>query len=785
MSYSNLLFGKHFKAALAVLCLATFHFNTASAQRIIQSFDKDWRFYKGDTTGAEQVQFNDVSWRSLDVPHDWSIEGPYDRDNPTSRGGGYLPAGKGWYRKSFSLDDSYKGKKVFIEFDGVMANSEVWINGSYLGKRPYGYISFCYELTKQLLIGKATTNILVVKADNSLQPASRYYTGAGIYRHVRLVATEPVHIDQWGIFITTPSVTADKTTVNIKSKVINASAAPGDYTIENTIIDATGKTVKTVQRKQKIAAGNEVDVSQDIELTNPRLWSFDQPMLYKMVTTIRKGKVVIDEQTNTFGIRSIRFEPATGFWINDKNVKLKGVCLHHDGGAVGAAVPAGIWRRRLALLKQAGVNAIRTAHNPVAPEFLDLCDEMGFAVMDETFDTWTAKKPNGTYGYNLHFSEWWEHDTRAMVKRDRNHPSIVIYSVGNEIHDNLNDAEGFKKYKDQQDLIHQHDGTRPVTMALFRPGSSKVYDNGFAQTMDVVGQNYRENELVAAHEAHADWKVIGTENGHTLTAWLALRDKPYMAGQFLWVGIDYLGEADWPATTHTSALFDRVGNWRTNGIQRQSWWYDQPVVHMVRRADNAGNGDWVADWTPADFGTYDEARIQVYSNCEEVELFLNGRSIGAKPKPADDSPRNWEINFEKGILKAVGRNNGKEVATEILQTAGAPAKIIISTDQPVLTNDFNDLAIVTATIVDANGIRCPNDDRMLRFTIAGEAVIAAVDNGNPISHESYQGTQYAAFKGKAKAIIKAKTAPGKARIMVAADGLPESDTIEISISQSK
>ena len=637
-----------------------------------------------------------------------------------------------------------------------------------------------YDLTGHLNIGKGKTNVLAVRADNSIQPASRYYTGAGIYRHVKMIATNPVHLDQWSVFITTSQATSQKAVVNVKSKVVNQSSKSADVIVEISILDASGKTVKTAESKQTIAAGKDVDVSQDIEVANPQLWYFDKPVLYKAVTKIHLANSIVDDEINPFGIRTAKFEAATGFWLNDKNIKLKGVCLHHDGGAVGAAVPTGVWRRRLALLKQAGVNAIRTSHNPVAPEFLDLCDQMGFAVMDETFDTWTAKKPNGENGYNLYFTQWWDKDTRDMVLRDRNHPSIVIYSVGNEIHDDLNSPDGFKKYKDQQDLIHLYDGTRPVTMALFRPAVSHAYTSGLAQMMDVVGQNYRENELIAAHEAHPDWKVIGTENTHVLNMWLALRDKPYMAGQFLWTGFDYLGEENWPLTTNTQGLFDRIGTWKPTAYQRQSWWSDKPVVHIVRKDDNAGAGKWVDNWTPTDFGTYDDARIQIYSNCDDVELFLNGKSLGSKHKPADDSPRDWSVPFEKGSLKAVGKNNGKEVATEEYKTAGAPAKIVVSTDQSSLTNNWNDVAFVYATIVDANGVICPNEDSKIKFTIEGNGVVDAVDNGNTSSHDIYQASEYPAFNGRCLALVKTKATSGKIVVKASAANLQNgSATIDI------
>jgi beta-galactosidase len=406
---------------------------------------------------------------------------------------------------------------------------------------------------------------------------------------------------------------------------------------------------------------------------------------------------------------------------------------------------------------------------------------MGFLVMDETFDTWNAAKPNGEKGYNLYFTDWWEADTRAMVKRDRNHPSVIIYSVGNEIRDNLNDSSGFKKYRDQQDLVHLLDPTRPVTMALFRPNSSKVYSNGFAEMMDIVGQNYRENELVAVHLAKPELKVIGTENGHGLTEWLILRDNPFMAGQFLWIGIDYLGEALWPAISFDRGLFDRTGRWKTLGLQRQSWWADKPVVHITRREDNAGEGELVANWTPVDVGTYDDARVEVYSNCDEVELFLNGRPLGVKEKPADDSPRSWEVTFEKGILKAVAKNNGVEVTSEELKTAGSPMRILLKADKYSISKSWDDLSCITASIVDAEGVVCPHADKLVSFSISGSGYIAAVDNGDTNSHEPYQVAERHVFNGQCVTFIKTNNEKGSITVTASSPGLISgSVTIEIN-----
>ena len=765
------------KDLVPLLCCLILSLSLNAQDRNTISFDENWRFLKGEASGAEKPAFDDSQWKEVNVPHDWSIEGPYSRENATGRGGGYLPAGIGWYRKSFSIDKSEADKIHTIEFDGVMANSDVWINGVHLGKRPFGYISFIYDLTEHLKFGENEKNIITVRADNSVQPASRYYAGAGIYRHVRLISTNPVHFTHWGTFVTSPEVDASRATVNVKTEVENSRDEGGEFTVLVDIMDKTGEVVKSTSKKQTIPAGKKVVFEQTVEVNDPELWDFEDPDLYMARTRISSGDGILDEKVTRFGIRDIEFKAASGFWLNGKNYKLKGVCMHHDAGALGAAVPKSIWRERLRQLKEVGVNAIRTGHNPMAPEFLDLCDEMGFAVMDETFDTWTAAKNNGEKGYNLYWKEWWEQDTHDMVVRDRNHPSIVIYSVGNEIRDNLDSPEGFKKYKDQQDLIHSLDPTRPVTMALFRPNSSNVYTNGFAEMMDVVGQNYRPNELVAAHEANPDWKVIGTENGHDLGTWLILRDKPYMAGQFLWTGFEYLGEADWPETTFKNALFDRIGNWNQQGLQRQSWWSEEPVVNMVRKSKNAGAGDWVANWTPSDFDTYDIAKIQVYSNLEEVELLLNGKSLGSKTKPENDAPREWDINFEEGTLKAVGKENGKEVAIKELKTAGAPVTVNLTSGNSEIREDWEDVRMVTAEIMDEKGITSPNEEQLVTFTVSGPGEIIAIDNGNILSHESYQSSKRYTHNGKVVAFIRAKKGKGDVVVKAEAEGLTADELV--------
>ena len=765
------LFYKTYLTGISFFLLTIGNAQITPSRKII-SFDTDWKFLREDVKAAEQVAFNDAAWRSLNVPHDWSIEGPYDRNNTTSRGGGYLPGGIGWYRKTFSLDAADTKNLVFIEFDGVMANSDVWINGFHLGKRPNGYVSFEYELTGHLNFGKDKKNVIAVKADNTIQPSSRYYTGAGIYRHVRLSVTNPVHVAHWGSFVTTSGVTVENATINIQTKISNQLGTVQNILVQTDIISPDGKIVGTSESKQKITGNKDETVLQKISFAKPVLWDLDNPKLYKATTKIIIDKNPVDEITTSFGIRDIKFDAATGFSLNDKNVKIKGVCLHHEAGALGASVPLGAWKRRFQILKELGVNGIRTSHNAVAPEFLDLCDKMGMLVMDETFDTWNAAKSHAEKGYNLYFTDWWERDTRDIVLRDRNHPSVIIYSVGNEVHDNLNDSTGFRKYKMQQDLCHSLDPTRPVTMALFRPALSHVYENGFADIMDVVGQNYRENELVAAHDKNPNRKVIGTENRLEQAAWIPLRDKAFMSGQFLWTGIDYLGEEDWPKVAHGSGLIDKTGGIRDVGYQRQSWWSVKPMLYVMRKQGNAGAGEWISDWSPTDIDTYDEAKIQVFSNCDEVELFLNGVSAGTMPRPADDaSPRLWSVTFHKGTLRAVARNKGKIVAEQQLTTTGDPAKIVVSVDKSGIENNWDDLVYVTATVVDEKGLPCLNATNKIKFTLEGPGIIAAVDNADLSCSDSYQSKERWAYQGKCIAIIKANAGSGAIKITASANEL--------------
>ena len=757
----------------------------AGNARVTSSFDSDWRFLKGDAPGAERPDFDDSAWRKLDVPHDWSIEGTFDEKNPTEGAGGFLPAGIGWYRKRFTLPADYARRQVFIDFDGVMANSDVWINGFHLGRRPYGYVSFRYELTDHLNFGNKA-NVIAVRADNSGQPASRWYTGAGIYRHVHLIVTNPAHIQHWGTFVTTPQIANDKATVRVQTEVINQSQTTRNLSMQVEVLDPSGRVVQTSETKpQNLKAGATVSFTQELVVKNPQRWDLDHPNLYRAVARLRDGKTTGDDETVTFGIREFHFDADTGFWLNGRNFKIKGVCLHHDASAFGAAVPLRAWERRLETLKQLGVNAIRTAHNPPAPEFLDLCDRMGILVMDELFDCWTvAKNP---YDYHLYFKEWSKIDARDTVRRDRNHASVIIYSAGNEIHDTPKADLAKQILASLVATFHESDPTRPVTQALFRPNVSHDYDNGLADLLDVVGQNYRENEILAAHRQKPSRKILGTENGHDRIVWLPLRDNPPYAGQFLWSGIDYLGESrQWPTVAYNSGLLDRTGVPRPLAFQRQSWWSDKPMVYIARRVaptallpTDPGYGTAAqerrptalfSDWTPRTTGPHDE-NVEVYSNCEQVELFLNGKSLGAKPRPTDDSPRVWSVPFAPGTLKAIGMNGGRESATYELRTAERPARILLAADHARVAPLWDDVSYVTVVVADENGGLVPNANDLISFKISGPGMITAVDSADNNSHESFQATVRRAYRGVCFVMIKATAVTGKITLEASSSGL--------------
>jgi beta-galactosidase len=778
-----------------------------SRQRLLM--DYGWRFTTGDPTGAEATGFDDARWRSVDLPHDWSIEGPYDSAAATTGRGGYLPTGVGWYRRTFTVPRAWRGRRVTIEFDGAYENSDVWINGHHLGRRPYGYISFHYDLTPHFVSGQ---NVVAVRVDNSHQPNSRWYSGSGIYRHVWLTVTDPLHVGSWGTFVTTPEVDTARAVVAVRSRVLNDDARDRRGTLRSAILDATGREVARGDESFTLAGGVGTTLDQRLHVNAPALWSLETPALHTLRTTVLdpSGRTV-DELDTPFGIRQIAYDADRGFLLNGQRVKMLGVNLHHDGGPVGAAVPEAVWERRLTLLKGMGANAVRTAHNPPAPEFLDLCDRLGLLVMNEAFDEWTHGKVE--HGYHRYFAEWAERDLADFMRRDRNHPSVVLWSLGNEIGEQ-HAPGGHEVLRRLVEIAHREDPTRPVTT-----GNDHIYaDDGattvaFMELLDVVGYNYvdrwhERRELYATQDRHThpDWKFIGTESGavrgtrgeHSLgpdpvrpqpdyTAgmiraeqlwrFVALHD--WFAGDFMWTGIDYLGESFWPRKNSTSGMLDLVGFPDDGYYFYQSRWTSAPMIHLFPHWNWPGREGQLIP-------------VLAYTNCDAVELYLNGRFLGEKrlefPRQGTSGGWNsyerppvfattadlhlaWDVPYEPGVLRAVGKRQGTVLVTQEVRTAGEPAALRLSVDRGEIRSGIRDVAHVAVEVVDAQGTLVPTAGHLVRFTVDGPARLLAVGNGNPSDHSSYQAGERRAFHGLLLAMVQSREGTGRVRVTAQADGM--------------
>jgi beta-galactosidase len=760
-------------------------------------FDSGWRFARGDVAGAEQAAFADTGWSRVDLPHDWAIAGPFDVHAPATGSGGFLPSGVAWYRKRFTLPADTAGKRVFVEFDGVMERSGVWINGRHVGHRPNGYSSFRYEITPHLTPGGE--NVLAVRSDTSNQPASRWYAGGGIYRHVRLVILGDVHAEAWGTAVRIGRLDAAMAQIRIESKVINRGEAPVAARLEAVILGPDGRELAAFRGgEEPLPAGRAVALIANGGVTDPRRWDVDDPAMHVALVRVRgKDGTLLYEERVPFGIRDARFEAATGFWLNGRNLKLKGVAIHADGGPFGMAVPLAVYERRLKGLKALGVNAIRTAHHPFSPEFLDLCDRLGLMVMNEVFDMWTvAKNP---HDYHLFFTDWSSIDARDFVRRDRNHPSVVIWSIGNEIHDTPYPVVAKSIVERLMKIFHAEDPTRPVTMALFRPNTTGDYRNGLADMLDVVGQNYRENELAKAHADKPSRKIVGTENSKNRAGWLIVRDNPAYAGMFLWTGADYLGEADragWPAISNPSGLVDRTDGVKPLGWERASWWSAAPMVKLARRVNEAidtsalptmvgvampqprGPGA-LADWSPANRAPHDE-KVEVYSNLDAVELFQDGRSLGRKSRNADDSAIAWTVPFAPGELRAVGYRGGRKLAEDVLRTAGAPVSVRLTAEAASVGAGFDDVVAVRVEVVDAKGVLVPDAATELTATITGPGMLAAFDNGSVTDHTPFASPRRAAYGGEATVFLRGTGNAGRIELTVTAPGLKPGKVVLIA-----
>ncbi|HEX7334342.1 MAG TPA: beta-galactosidase GalB [Pyrinomonadaceae bacterium] len=791
-----------------LLCVASLCFaNSRPGKRVI--FNEDWRFNLGDVTSGQNEDLNDSQWRRLDLPHDWSIEGEFSEKAPAGTGGGALPGGIGWYRKSFTVPITAKGKAIFIEFDGVYRNSEVWINGHYLGKRPYGYISFQYELTPHLIYG-SNKNVIAVKVDNSKQPNSRWYSGSGIYRNVWLTTVDPVHVEHWGTYWTTPEVNSQSATVVIKTKVNNSSKSETPVNLTTTIQDASGRVVARGSEKNVTPKDSHAEVSQTLKVSSPLLWSDERPYLYKIVSQLEQGGRVVDRYETPLGIRTFRFDVNKGFFLNDKPVKIRGVCNHHDLGSLGAAVNTRAIERQLEMLKEMGVNGIRTSHNPPAPELLELTDKMGFIVMDEAFDVWKMKKTE--FDYHLDFDEWHKRDLEDMVLRDRNHPSVIMWSIGNEVVEQWNqNPEGGRISRELVAIVRNLDKTRPITAACNGVDTNnKVITDG---DLDIVGTNYQHGKIPELQKLFPGRVILGAETTSAVQSrdsylmpsdeirrwprkwdevlkegtpdftcsaydnssvpwgstheetWKIVKKHDFFGGMFIWTGWDYLGEPTpypWPAVSSYFGIIDLAGFPKDSYYMYQSEWTNKPVLHLFP------HWNWKAG---------ENVDVVTYFNADEVELFLNGRSQGTKRKKGDDMQVFWRLPFEPGVLKAVSRKNGQVVLTREVRTAEAPARIVLIPDRKNIKADGVDLSFVTVKVVDRNGTVVPAADNLIKFELTSDGSIAGVDNGYQASHESFKGKQRKAFRGLALAVVQAKQKPGRIVLKATSDNLASASVV--------
>jgi beta-galactosidase len=713
-------------------------------------------------------------------------EGIFESTCPGGGGTGYINAGTGWYRKTFKLPKDIQGKRVFIEFDGVYMNSDVWLNGVHIGNRPYGYSSFQYELTQHLNFGNEK-NTLAVRA-RVQQPCTRWYSGAGIYRHVRLIVTDPVHIAQWGIYVTTPEVTENEATVRIETKISNQSTSVRQVMLETVIVDEAGH--ETVQSSvSKTIEGDSINLfEQFLKVPKPKLWSLENPHLYHVESNVYVDDRVVDASVTPFGIRTFEFTVDKGFFLNGKHVNIKGVCLHHDQGCLGAAVHKRSIERQLEIMKSMGCNAIRTSHNPPAPELLDLCDRMGFLVMDEAFDEW--KKDKTLNGYGQFFDEWSERDLTDMICRDRNHPGIILWSIGNEIPEQGN-ANAYEMSKRLVDICHREDPTRPVTSGCNLAESADK--NGFLKPLDVVGINYQlplyqtfkgkakliGSETASAVSTRSEYNLVqdsGTpeirkqlnnqcssyDDGTAQSYLKTVKSAPWFAGEFVWTGFDYIGEPspfNWPSVSSYFGMVDLCGFPKDRYYLYRSQWTDNPMVHLLPHWNWQGfEGKAIPVWC--------------YSNCESVELFLNGKSLGEKKfSDTHDLHLEWNVAYIQGTLKAVAKNNGEIVCSDEVQTTGAPAKIALIPDRTEITADGEDLSYIKVEIVDQEGRVCPNADNLVKFIIEGNGFIAGVGNGNPVSHEYFKAHEREAFHGLCLVVVQSEHDRGTIRLSAVSDGL--------------
>jgi len=771
-----------------------------------------WKFQRGDFKNGAAPDFDDSKWRTLNLPHDWSVEAPLNQSLASATG--YLPGGIGWYRKTIDISLAQKDKKLYIYFEGIYRNGEVFINGTSLGIRPNGYISFQYDLTPYLKFGEKNT--LAVRVDHSKSADSRWYTGSGIYRNVYLVEKSAVHLDLWGVYHTTKLLNDQKSAVHVQTTVKNTSAQKASLTVVQELFDSDQKSKAKSSGKLMISAGNAGVVNQDLTLNQPKLWSVDQPYLYQLVTSVYKDGKLIDQTTGNVGIRTLGFDADKGFSLNGKPMKVKGVCMHHDAGVLGAAVPREVLERRLQTLKSIGCNAIRGSHNPQSPDLYDLCDKLGLLVINEAFDEWEFPKKKWLEGWNVgtpgfegpaeFFEKWGETDLRDLVLRDRNHPSIFMWSIGNEVdypndpysHPILN-KEGIGQQhtsgyltdhpnaerlgtiaKRLAGVVRQHDPSRPVTAGLAGPVMSNETD--YPGALDVVGYNYTENRYAKDHATYPKRVFYGSENSYAMDAWKAVRDNEYIFGQFLWTGIDYLGEAHrWPSRGFTSGLLDLAGNKKPRAWFRASLWSDQPMIYLGSYMKSGRGRNLSTDALPIwNYREGDTVRVVSYTNCQKAQLLLNGQKIDlAKNRNDDTGMIYWDIPFYPGKLEVIGYNSDLEASRYAIETSKQPYGI-----KAVATNNSisspKGVAQIEIQIVDEDGKPVILADNEITCTTEGPVKLLGLEASNPTDMGDYTDNRQRVFQGQMIAYLQSTGEKGKAKVYLSSPWL-KNQVVELEV----
>jgi beta-galactosidase len=790
------------------------------------SFDEGWRFIKENPDGAEDPAFNDSGWRIIDLPHDWSIEdlpgqipdsivGPFSKASISKKGTGYTVGGTAWYRKHFTLNKKDKGKTVYLQFDGVYMNSDIWVNGKLIGNHPYGYTSFYYDITS-CLNAAGQSNVVSVRVRNEGENA-RWYSGSGIYRHTWLTLVNPTHIGMWGVYVKTPSVTEKSADINITANLVNSGTKNAPVTVQVQIIDPSGQVVGVTKNNSTVLPGTKTDLNQNISISDPVLWSADNPKLYNARVTVLINNKVTDNLITAFGIRTIKMDAQNGFSINGKNLELKGGCIHHDNGPLGSATIDRAEERKIELLKKAGFNAIRCSHNPPSPYLLDVCDRLGMLVIDELYDIWEKSKISPD-DYSKFVRKSWKQDVNDMVIRDRNHPSIIMWSIGNEVPEAA-DTSGFRIAKNLTNEVRALDPTRAVTEALVDVASvysgKSSYDKQASNMslLDAVGMNYSYRVYEQEHEKYPNRIMYATETFPYLSLenYEISKMLPYVIGNFIWTAMDYMGEAalgypqqipidfsnksgarpgaafqrrtSWPIFNAFSGSIDLIGNPKAHMSYQKVVWGDSKVEMLVHRPVPKGKKEVIGNWGFPDelkswtWSGYERENMQVdvYTRCDQVRLELNGKNIGEqsidKEKSVTDT---FYVPYEEGILTARCYENGVETASETLKTVGAPASIRLTADRIAIKADRNDLAYIMTEVVDADGNVIPwADDFTINFEISGNGKLAGVGNGNPGDMASFQQPRRKTYQGKCLAIIRPEVTPGKITIKATSEGLKE------------